>query len=100
LLPKVAAENNLSETAFIASRTIATISDGLRPLRGSPHGYATLASAYVILNLLQAGFQTVGFGTRLGGALTVSREGEKFAMNFPAMFGENCAHRVHPSCCN
>lgn len=55
-------------------------------------GRATPASAYVILNRLQAGFQTVRFETRLSGALTVSKEREKFAMNFPAMFGDNCAH--------
>jgi predicted PhzF superfamily epimerase YddE/YHI9 len=61
------------------------------PFRGFA-SVATPASAYVILNRLQAGFQTVRFETRLSGALTVSKERERFAMNFPAMFGDNCAH--------
>jgi PhzF family phenazine biosynthesis protein len=92
-LRKVAAENNLSETAFFVP------GEGHYDLRWfTPRcevrlcGHATLASAYVILNLLQSKLQTVRFDTRFSGTLTVTREGEKFAMNFPALFGTNCAH--------
>jgi predicted PhzF superfamily epimerase YddE/YHI9 len=93
LLRKVAAEYNLSETAFFLRR-----GDRYDLRWFTPRcevrlcGHATLASAYVILNLLQSKLQTVRFETRASGTLTVSREGEKFAMNFPALFGKACAH--------
>jgi PhzF family phenazine biosynthesis protein len=97
LLLKVAAENNLSETAFFVPRG----EHGVKhyDLRWfTPRcevrlcGHATLASAYVILNLLQAGLQTVRFETRFSGALTVSRDGEKLVMDFPAMFAKTCTY--------
>ncbi len=96
LLLKVAAENNFSETAFFVARD----KHGVKhyDLRWfTPRcevrlcGHATLASGYVILNLLQPGFQTVRFETRLSGALTVSKDGEKLAMDFPAMSAKTCA---------
>ena len=77
LLRKVAAENNLSETAFfVPEATATTTSAGLHPrCEVSLCGHATLASAYVVLNLLQPGLQTVRFETRRSGALTVSKNG-------------------------
>jgi PhzF family phenazine biosynthesis protein len=93
LLLKVAAENNLSETAFFVSRGDQYDLRWFTPRSEvSLCGHATLAAAYVVLNLLQAGLQTVRFETRLSGALTVNREGDKFAMDFPAMFGKTCAN--------
>ena len=53
-------------------------------------GHATLASAYVVLNLLQAGLQTVRFETRRSGLLSVSKDSNMFAMDFPAMPGKTC----------
>lgn len=92
LLRKVAAENNLSDTAFFVPK------NGHYDLRWfTPRcevrlcGHATLASAYVVMNLLQPGLQTVGFETRLSGALTVSKDGEMYAMDLPAIFGKPCA---------
>lgn len=93
LLRKVAAENNLSETAFFVP------SSGHYDLRWfTPRGevklcgHGTLASAYVLLNLLQSGVQGVRFETRFSGPLTVRKEGELFAMDFPAMFATTCAN--------
>jgi len=96
LLLKVAAENNLSETAFFVPRSEHGVKHyDLRwftPRREVRLcGHATLASAHVILNLLQAGLQTVRFETRFSGTLTVSKDGEKLAMDFPAMFAKACA---------
>lgn len=101
LLLKVAAENNLSETAFFVPRVEHEVKHGVKhyDLRWfTPRcevrlcGHATLASAHVILNLLQASLQTVRFETRLSGTLTVSKEGEKLSMDFPAMFAKPCTH--------
>ncbi len=101
LLLKVAAENNLPETAFFVPRGKLGVNHGAKDydLRWfTPRcevrlcGHATLASAYVILNLLQPGFQTVRFETRLSGPLTVSKDSEMFAMDFPAMFAKACTH--------
>jgi PhzF family phenazine biosynthesis protein len=96
LLRKVAAENNVSETAFFVPRTDHSGHYDLRwftPLcEVSLCGHATLASAYVVLKLLQAGLQTVRFDTRLSGTLTVSKNSEMFSMDFPAMLGQACAH--------
>jgi len=99
LLLKVAAENNLSETAFFVPR------DGL-PGRGhydlrwfTPRcevnlcGHATLASAYVVLNLLHPGIESVRFETRFSGTLAVRKDGEMFSMDFPAMFAQPCPNQ-------
>jgi PhzF family phenazine biosynthesis protein len=92
LLLKVAAENNLSETAFFVSRGKHYDLRWFTPrCEVRLCGHATLASAYVILNLLQASLQTVRFETRLSGPLTVSKDGEKLAMDFPGMFAKACA---------
>ncbi len=90
-LRKVAAENNLSETAFLVPNS------GHYELRWfTPRsevrlcGHATLASAYVVLNLLEPGTDAVRFETRYSGTLTVRREGYLFAMDFPALFPKHC----------
>lgn len=93
LLRKVAAENNLSETAFFIPRGDHYDLRWFTPrCEVSLCGHATLASAYVVLNLLQPGLQTVRFETRLSGALPVCQDGDIFSMDFPAMFGKPCAH--------
>ena len=92
-LQKVAAENNLSETAFFVPRGshfdlrwfTPTCEVGLC-------GHATLASAYVLLKLLQLGLDEIRFDSRLSGTLTVRRDGDIFSMDFPAMVGKTCAN--------
>jgi PhzF family phenazine biosynthesis protein len=101
-LRKVAAENNLSETAFFVSRGG---QEGQRDGRGVGHynlrwftsrcevvlcGHATLASAYVVMNLLRPGLVEVQFHTLRSGVLRVSRDGEMFAMDVPAMRAKPC----------
>lgn len=94
LLRKVAAENNLSETAFFVPKNDRTDHYDLRWFTPRCEvklcGHATLASAYVVLNLLATGLQAVRFETRLSGALTVSKDGEMLAMDLPAIFGKAC----------
>jgi PhzF family phenazine biosynthesis protein len=84
LMQSIARENNLSETAFFVPEN-----DALRIRWFTPEaevdlcGHATLASAYVILTLLDAVHTRVSFLSR-SGTLGVSRTGDLFAMDFPA----------------
>jgi len=89
LLHKVAAENNLSETAFfVPTADHGGHSYDLRWFTPRCEvalcGHATLASAYVVLNLLQPSLDSVRFETRHSGPLTVRKHGEIFSMDFPA----------------
>jgi PhzF family phenazine biosynthesis protein len=97
LLRKVAAENNLSETAFFVPGGDLHKYDHHELRWFTPRGevklcgHATLASAYVVLNLLQPELDTLSFETRHSGTLTVRKDGSIFAMDFPAIFPKNCA---------
>jgi len=80
----IAAENNLSETAFFVRR-----GEGYQLRWFTPKvevdlcGHATLASAFVILNYLEPAREEVRFETR-SGELVVRRNGDLLAMDFPA----------------
>jgi predicted PhzF superfamily epimerase YddE/YHI9 len=81
----VAAENNLSETAFVVRR-----GDDDYDLRWfTPAvevdlcGHATLAAGRVVLGELEPGRERVRFHTR-SGPLEVARRGEAFALDLPA----------------
>jgi PhzF family phenazine biosynthesis protein len=54
-------------------------------------GHATLASAFVLLQILETGRDSVRFETRFSGALTVSRDGDLLAMDFPLLAPWTCA---------
>jgi PhzF family phenazine biosynthesis protein len=89
-LQAIAAENNVSETAFCVKRT------GHYELRWfTPKtevdlcGHATLASAYVIFNFLDPAARVVRFHTK-SGELSVERRGDLLAMEFPARPGAPC----------
>jgi PhzF family phenazine biosynthesis protein len=82
---RVAAEMNLSETAFLTKR-----SEGEYDLRWfTPAvevdlcGHATLASAHVLWKHLDLGAQTIKFHTR-SGELLADRHGEGITLDFPA----------------
>ncbi len=91
LLRKVAAENNLSETAFLVPGAGHYHLRWFTP-RGEVRlcGHATLASAHVVLTLLESGSDTVRFETRHSGALTVRKDGDLLSMDFPALFPKDC----------
>ncbi|HET6175424.1 MAG TPA: PhzF family phenazine biosynthesis protein [Candidatus Sulfotelmatobacter sp.] len=91
-LRKVAAENNLSATAFFVPRDTPLEIRWFTPrCEIRLCGHATLASAYVVLNILETGREAVTFETRFSGSLTVRKEGEILAMDFPAMLPKICA---------
>jgi PhzF family phenazine biosynthesis protein len=80
---RLAAENNLSETAFIVKEGA-----GYRLRWFTPGtevelcGHATLASAFVMLNYYEKGSDQIQFHT-LSGTLTVTRRGNLYEMDFP-----------------
>lgn len=83
-MQNIAAENNLSETAFVVKR------DGYYDLRWfTPKveidlcGHATLGSAYVIMNYVDSAIKEIRFETK-GGTLTVKRREELYELDFPA----------------
>ena len=90
-LLKVAAENNLSETAFFVPCGKDYELRWFTPrCEVELCGHATLASAFVVLNLLRPELDTVRFETRHSGMLTVRKDGELFSMDFPSIFPKPC----------
>lgn len=83
-LQAIAAENNLSETAFFIPEGDEY---GLRWFTPTAEvdlcGHATLASAWVIFHRISPERASVKFGTR-GGELVVERVGDLLSMDFPA----------------
>lgn len=80
---KVAAENNLSETAFIVKEAAGYHLRWFTPgTEVELCGHATLASAFVILNYYDRDSAQVEFNT-LSGTLTVVRKGDLYEMDFP-----------------
>lgn len=84
VMQSIAAENNLSETAFAVKR------DGYYDLRWfTPKveidlcGHATLGSAYVIMNFFDTCAKEIRFETK-SGPLAVKRTDDIYELNFPA----------------
>ena len=83
-LQSIAAENNLSETAFIVASAEGYDLRWFTPaLEVDLCGHATLAAAYVVLNHLRPELDAVTFAT-LSGKLVVSRDSDGLSMDFPA----------------
>src|SRR5436190_4541765 len=82
---RIAAENNLAETAFFVKN-----GDGYDICWFTPTveielcGHATLASSYVIFDELGYSGEKIVFKTRTRGDLSVSREGGRLILDFPA----------------
>ncbi|MBP1744267.1 MAG: yddE 2 [Firmicutes bacterium] len=88
-MQRIAAENNLSETAFVFRK-----SEGQYDLKWfTPKaeinlcGHATLGTAYVVKNFVDAGIKDMYFDT-LSGILEVHSEGDLFTLNFPSIMPE------------
>jgi PhzF family phenazine biosynthesis protein len=91
LLQSVAAENNLSETAFFVPARSGFQLRWFTPVAEVDFcGHATLASAHVLFDALGHTEATVMFETR-SGTLTVERDADLYAMNFPAQPPRPCA---------
>lgn len=92
-LRKVAAENNLSETAFLVPTQTGYQVRWFTPwCEVRLCGHATMASAHILLNLRQPQLDSVRFETKFHGTLTVKKAGEFLTMDFPALFPHPCAN--------
>jgi PhzF family phenazine biosynthesis protein len=83
-LQRIAEENNLSETAYFVRKGSAYELRWFTPATEVDLcGHATLASAYVLFEQLNAQEDVLKFSTR-SGELRVRRAGGRLAMDFPA----------------
>ncbi len=85
VMQKIAAENNLSETAFFVDR-----GEWFEITWFTPEsevdlcGHATLAAAHVILNNLNYPYDVIMFDTKHHGPLYARKDGDRIALDFPA----------------
>ena len=93
----VAAEMNLSETAFLR-RTSDPARWGLRWFTPAAEvelcGHATLASAHALWRECGSDSQALHFDTVHSGTLTCTRDGDRLVMDFPA---QHCSPREPPA---
>jgi PhzF family phenazine biosynthesis protein len=91
VMQQVAAENNLSETAFFVPE-----GDSYRLRWFTPTtevdlcGHATLATAFVVFRWLKPECSEITFATQQAGPLSVTRDGELLALDFPARPPASC----------
>ncbi len=91
LMQSIAAENNLSETAFFVPAQSGFHLRWFTPLAEVDFcGHATLASGHVLFDALDYEKQSVVFETR-SGEMTVERSGKLYVMNFPAQPPKPCS---------
>ena len=94
VLLSVAAENNLSETAFFVPRREHYELRWFTPrCEVKLCGHATLASGFVLMQILAPELKSVRFETRYSGMLPVARDGSLFAMDLPSHAPWPCAAR-------
>lgn len=86
-MQQIAAENNLSETAFFVPTSEHFADFELRWFTPEAEinlcGHATLASAYVIFNFMEFAKSEIAFATK-SGKLTVERRAKVLVMDFPS----------------
>jgi PhzF family phenazine biosynthesis protein len=84
----IAAENNLSETVFFVARPGEPGAFDIRwfspTIEIDLAGHPTLAAAFIVLTLLMPDENAVRFRSRAGDWLTVTRQGDRLTMDFPA----------------
>jgi len=84
LMQNIAEENNLSETAFIVAKDKNFEIRFFTPtVEVDLCGHATLASGFVLFNILNYKQNTITFVTQNSGNLLVSKEDEKIVLDFP-----------------
>ncbi len=84
-LQAIAAENNLSETAFFLRDGADYALRWFTPtVEVDLCGHATLASGFVVMRFLDPQRRSVSFHTDKAGTLTVTERGDLLAMDFPA----------------
>lgn len=82
-MQNIAMENNLSETAFFVKRDKLFEIRWMTPVAEVDLcGHATLATSYVIFNILKLEKEKITFNSR-SGKLTVTKNGDLITLNFP-----------------
>lgn len=85
LMQRIAAENNLAETAFIVPHNGAYLIRWFTPaVEVELCGHATLASAWVVFNKLGHPSEKIIFQSRFSGELSVTRKGNLLVLDFPS----------------
>ncbi|PTQ89052.1 PhzF family phenazine biosynthesis protein [Agitococcus lubricus] len=91
-LQAIAAENNLSETAFICAQSAGYAIRWFTPTTEVDLcGHATLAAAYVVFNHLNPQLSRVDFNSRSGLLTVYKDESGWLTMNFPSRPAQVCA---------
>ena len=81
----IAGENNLAETAFFVRAGDSYHIRWFTPkVEVNLCGHATLASAFVIFDVLKLEDKTIKFLSHRSGELRVEKQGDKFILDFPA----------------
>ena len=90
-MQKIAAENNLAETAFFIPQGRDFELRWFTPeSEVDLCGHATLATAHVLFTILNFEEDTIHFHTLKAGTLTVSRRNDLYTLNFPARIPVAC----------
>lgn len=90
-MQKIAAENNLAETAFLIPMGKDFELRWFTPENEIDLcGHATLATAHVLFTLLNYREEKIHFHTLKAGTLTVSRENDLYTLDFPARIPLAC----------
>ncbi len=85
LMQKIALENNLAETAFfVKNADVYEIRWFTPTYEIDLCGHATLASAFVIFEILKDEETQVKFHSHKSGALSVEKQGERLILDFPS----------------
>jgi PhzF family phenazine biosynthesis protein len=91
VMQKIAAENNLSETAFFVPQGKDFELRWFTPtLEIDLCGHATLATAHILYTELGFDHPVVHFHTLKAGTLSVSKAADKYVLDFPSRVHETC----------
>lgn len=89
LMQKIAAENNLAETAYFVEKDDHFELRWFTPeLEIDLCGHATLASAHILYSEMGFAHDAITFRTQKAGDLIVTRNGDRYEMDFPARITE------------
>jgi PhzF family phenazine biosynthesis protein len=84
-MQKIAAENNLAETAFFVKTDKGYLLRWFTPeYEIDLCGHATLATAHILFTQLNYSEPTIHFETIKAGVLTVTKNGDKYTLDFPS----------------
>ena len=85
IMQNIAAENNLSETAFTVKNDRNYEIRWFTPTAEvALCGHATLATAFVLFNFIETSAEVINFESKHSGVLRVSRREDSLTLNFPA----------------